>query len=184
MKSTQLTRGRHLALVAGLLAMPLAASAQPASSATRLPSAQLAADERFMRMALVLGRQNPRYPYGCVIVQTVTGRVIAQGVNHSSVNPMLHGEIAALDDYLAKHGNRDWGKMTLYTTAEPCAMCAGAIVWTGIARVVFGTSIPSPVAHGVQQLQTRTKDVFAAAPFYDGTLTGGVLAAETDKTFF
>jgi hypothetical protein len=54
--------------------------------------------------------------------------MLAQGVNNSKTNPILHGEIVAINDYVARHG---WANSILYTTGEPCPMCMSAIVWVG-----------------------------------------------------
>ena len=59
---------------------------------------------------------------------------MAEGTNSAALNPTHHGEMVAIDDYVKKHGNQDWARMTLYTTGEPCPMCMSAIAWCGIPR--------------------------------------------------
>lgn len=71
----------------------------------------------------------------------------------------------------------------LYTTAEPCAMCAGAIVWAGLGRVVFGTSIAFVAAHGIHQINISAETITAAAHFGDTIVDGGVLSNETDPLY-
>jgi tRNA(Arg) A34 adenosine deaminase TadA len=91
--------------------------------------------------------------------------------------------MVALDDYVARHGNRGWSNLALYTTAEPCAMCGAAIAWAGIPRVVYATSTPAIMKY-IDQISIRLSDVFAASPFYHNRLIlGGVLASETDSMF-
>jgi tRNA(Arg) A34 adenosine deaminase TadA len=136
-----------------------------------------------MRAAILMAARNPYAPFGAVIVKTVTGEVLGRGVNNSGANPTLHGEIAAINDYTTRHGSKGWEATTLYTTAEPCAMCMSAIVWARIARVVFGTSIDGLKEAGIDQIQIAAAAVAAAAPFYHGELRGGVLAAQTDALF-
>ena len=115
------------------------AVARPARAA--LPSISMAQHERCMRLAIVEARRNPAYPFGAVIVRPDTGEVLARGVNNSRANPILHGEIACMNDYVQSHGNQGWAALALYTTGEPCSMCMSALVWARIGGVVYGTSI-------------------------------------------
>jgi tRNA(adenine34) deaminase len=109
--------------------------------------------------------------------------LLACGTNGSARNPTLHGEIVALNDYVARHGNRDWNTTLLYTTGEPCPMCMGALVWAGIGGVVFASSIQDITRAGINQIGIPAQAVIDAAPFYQGALLGGVLAAETNQMF-
>lgn len=149
----------------------------------RLPAISMAQHERFMRLAIAEGRRNPTYPFGAVIVEPETGEVMAHGVNDSARSPILHGEIACMEDYVRRHGNRGWGPLALYTTGEPCSMCMSALVWAGIGGVVFGSSIDGIVRAGIDQIQIPAQTVIDGSPFYHGTLLGGVLQAETDRLF-
>ena len=80
-------------------------------------------------------------------------------------------------------GLPDWGRLTLYTTAEPCPMCMAAILWAGIPRVVFGTSIRQLQRLGWHQIDITSEEVVRRTPFRSCTLVGGVLAAECDALF-
>ena len=136
-----------------------------------------------MRRAITVARRNAAYPFGAVITRIADGHVEAEGVNASSKNPMLHGEVAAIEGYLRRRGNRDWAEMVLYTTAEPCAMCMSALVWAGIGGVVFGTSLAGLKRAGIDQIDIPAATIVAASPFWHGELLGGVLASETDRLF-
>jgi tRNA(adenine34) deaminase len=160
----------------------LHADPRPAA-AERLASIPTTIQESAMRRAIAVARRNAVYPFGAVIARIADGRVMAEGVNTTKRNPMLHGEVAALDDYLHHHGNRDWTDMVLYTTAEPCAMCMSALVWAGIGGVIFGTSLGGLKRAGIDQIDIRAATVVAASPFWHGELLGGVLASETDLLF-
>ncbi len=118
-----------------------------------------------------------------MIVRSGTGEVAARGVNDSRANPILHGEIACMNDYVKGHGNKDWGSMVLYTTGEPCPMCMSALVWARIGGIVFASSIDSIRRAGIDQIAITSKQVAAASPFYDGLLLGRVLTTETDRMF-
>ena len=96
--------------------------------------------EYFMRLAIEVAQQNRRAPFGTVLVDDDSKCVVAQGINQTRLNPLLHGEMDAIGNYAATKLNR-WQSLRLYTTAEPCCMCQAAIVWAGIPEVIFGTSI-------------------------------------------
>ena len=166
------------ALLGGLICLAIA---RPSRAA--LPPISMAEHERCMGLAIAEARRNPAYPFGAVIVRPETGAVEARGVNDSRANPILHGEIACMNDYVKVHGNRDWASMVLYTTGEPCSMCMSALVCAGIGGVVFASSIDGIRRSGIDQIAITAKQVADASPFYKGTLVGGVLAAETDRMF-
>ena len=88
-----------------------------------------------------------------------------------------------MNDYVARHGNKDWNAALLYTTGEPCSMCMSALVWAGIGVVVFASSIDGIRRAGINQIGITAQAVIDAASFYKGALLGGVLAAETDRMF-
>ena len=136
-----------------------------------------------MRLAITAAKANPFYPFGAVIIGAADRAVLAQGVNRSKTNPTPHGEIAAINDYVPRHGNQGWADGILYTTGEPCPMCMSAIVWTGIGGVVYGSSITTLAAAGIAQIMIRASAVRDAAAFYRGRIMGGVLRAETDALF-
>ena len=106
-------------------------------------------DEERMRLAVELSRQNVLHgtggPFGAVVFERGSGRVVGVGVN-SVVrlnNCTLHGEIMAFMQAQARLGSfslRAPGgpEHELVTSCEPCAMCLGATLWSGVTRVVCG----------------------------------------------
>ena len=66
------------------------------------------AHEQAMRLAIAEARGNPAFPFGAVILRAADRHVMATGVNKSAANPTFHGEIVAINDYVAHHGNRSW----------------------------------------------------------------------------
>jgi tRNA(Arg) A34 adenosine deaminase TadA len=110
-------------------------------------------DEKFMRRAIALGEKAALIdctggPFGCIIVKE--GKIIAEGANHvvSENDPTWHGEMEAIRA-AAKHlGNFNLSGCTLYTTGEPCPMCAGAIYWARIDRVVYASTIADALRYG------------------------------------
>lgn len=141
--------------------------------------------EKFMRLAIERARGNPAYPFGAVIVDSRAGKVLAGGVNAVQENPVLHGEMVALFDYVRLHGNRGWNDLTLYSTAELCSMCMSAMAWADLPRVVWGSSIKVLSCTGIDQIALPAKEVAARArSFYTpDLLLGGVLARQTDRLF-
>jgi tRNA(adenine34) deaminase len=175
---------RALASLVGAAACVGAATPSLASApALNLDAIPLAAHETAMRLAIAAATANPFYPFGTVIVGAADRAVLAQGVNNGKANPILHGEIVAINDYIARHGNQGWADGILYTTGEPCPMCMSAIVWAGISGVVYGSSITALAEAGIAQIMIDASAVRDAAPFYRGRIMGGVLRAETDALF-
>ncbi len=80
-------------------------------------------------------------PFGAVIVKD--GRIVAKGHNEVLKNrdATCHGEVMAIRRASKKLGTHDLNGCELYTTAEPCPMCLGAIMWANIDKVYFGCNI-------------------------------------------
>jgi tRNA(adenine34) deaminase len=152
----------------------------PSLDLTAMPPA---VHEQAMRSAIAQGRANPAFPFGAVILRAADRRVLAAGVNRGRDNPTFHGEIVAISDYVARHGNSGWADAILYTTGEPCSMCMSALAWAGMGGVVWGTSIEKLRQFGINQILIPATAVIAAAPFYHGAILGHVLDAETDALF-
>jgi tRNA(Arg) A34 adenosine deaminase TadA len=174
-----ITKRLLLASFAGLVCVP---GARPVRAA--LPPVEMARHQQFMRLAIAVGAKNPIFPFGAVIVDPATGETMAEGLNNARENPTLHGEIVCINDYVRRHGNKDWESKILYTTCEPCPMCMMALVWARIGGVVFGTSYEGQQRAGFGDPSKLTaKDVLDATPFYKPMLLGGVLQEETDSLF-
>ncbi|MEC8458397.1 MAG: nucleoside deaminase [Bacteroidota bacterium] len=95
----------------------------------------------FMKAALAEARiamSKGEVPVGAVI--TANGRIIARGHNLTEklTDVTAHAEIQAITAASNYLGSKYLQKCTLYVTLEPCPMCAGAIYWTQMGRVVFG----------------------------------------------
>ena len=139
-------------------------------------------DESHMRRAIRLAGNNPKYPFAAVLVDEEK-RVVGEGWNRSAQNPTWHGEMDAINKCAAAHAGIDWTKLTLYTTAEPCAMCQGAVAWAGIKRVVFGSSIPFLKSVDVWAIDIRAEELARLAAFRKCVVVGGVLEEECNKLF-
>ena len=99
-------------------------------------------DEQFMRIAFAeaeSARDLGEVPIGAIIVDP-NGEILAAASNRTITDsdPTAHAEILALRMAAAKIGNYRLTGCTLYTTIEPCVMCAGALVNARISVLVFG----------------------------------------------
>jgi tRNA(adenine34) deaminase len=87
-------------------------------------------------------------PVGALVVSD--GEIVGHGNNRNlrGNDPTAHAEIVALRDAATRIGNHRILGCTLYSTIEPCAMCAGAMVHARIARLVYGADDPKAGAAG------------------------------------
>ena len=100
-------------------------------------------DERYMREAINEAKaalMDDEIPIGAVVVSN--GRIIGRGHNLTETlhDVTAHAEmqaITAAEEYL---GGKYLNQCTLYVTVEPCLMCAGAIGWSQLGRLVYGAS--------------------------------------------
>ena len=102
-------------------------------------------DTQYMQMALAEARkalEQKEVPIGAVVV--AGGRVIARAHNltETLTDPTAHAEMQAITiatDYL---GGKYLTGCTLYVTVEPCPMCAAALNWAQVSKIVYGTDDP------------------------------------------
>jgi len=139
--------------------------------------------ELYMRRAIELAGKVPMVPFGAVIVDRDTGNILSEGWNKTSVNPTWHGEIDAINTLVSSGVCIKGKNLVLYSTAEPCPMCQGAILWTGIETVVFGTSIRSLQRMGWRQIDILAEEVVRRSPAWNCTLIAEVMEQECDALF-
>lgn len=105
-------------------------------------------DER-MQVAIALARENVERntggPFGAAVFEAESGRLISVGMNRvvPLKNSVLHAEMVAFMTAQARVGSHSLGSDTLaahelVSSCDPCAMCLGAILWSGVMRVVTG----------------------------------------------
>jgi tRNA(adenine34) deaminase len=102
-------------------------------------------DAIFMAKALVQAQRAfdlDEVPIGAVVV--VKGKIVGRGFNKSihKSDPTAHAEILALRQAARRLGNYRLTSATLYCTLEPCSMCAGALIWARLARLVYAAKDP------------------------------------------
>ncbi len=137
-------------------------------------------DEKYMRLALEeakLALEADEVPIGAIIV--AGGRIVGRGHNlvETLTDVTAHAEIQAITAAASTIGGKYLNDCTLYVTVEPCPMCAGALAWSQIGRIVYGVSDPkrgfSTISSNI--LHPRT------------VISSGVLATECEalmKNFF
>lgn len=87
-------------------------------------------------------RQRGRHPFAALVADR-SGKVIAEAGNNSMPpvgDPTQHAELVAVANAAKLLSPEALADCTLYTSAEPCCMCSGAVYWTGIGRVVYALS--------------------------------------------
>ncbi len=156
----------------------------------RFSSAGCATDEERMRLAVALSRENVLRgtggPFGSAVFEEESGRLVSVGVNSVERlrNSTLHAEVIALMLAQASTGSfslREAGgkAFVLYASCEPCAMCLGAALWSGVRRIVCGARREAAAAIGFDE-----GPVFAASYQYledrGISIVRGVLAEEAE----
>ena len=102
-------------------------------------------DEKYMRLALEeakLALEADEVPIGAVII--ADGYIVGRGHNlvETLTDVTAHAEIQAITAASSTIGGKYLNDCTLYVTVEPCPMCAGALGWSQIGRIVYGASDP------------------------------------------
>ena len=128
-------------------------------------------DEKYMRLALLEAEkalEADEIPIGCVIVSQ--NQIIGRGHNltETLADVTAHAEMQAITAATQTLGGKYLPDATLYVTVEPCPMCAGAIGWAQISRIVYGAPDPK------RGYQTYAPRVFHPK----ATVTAGVLETE------
>ncbi|WP_239231399.1 nucleoside deaminase [Comamonas aquatica] len=147
-----------------------------APSVATFPAEQPVAerDATYLRQAIALSRtarQRGNRPFGSVIVAP-DGTVLGAGWNSNgeSGDCTAHAEVQAIREACQRHDRTALEQATLYASGEPCVMCAGAIFWANIRRVVYGIDDQRLRVFRGERLDQRDvelscRDVFRAAPF-------------------
>jgi tRNA(adenine34) deaminase len=102
-------------------------------------------DEYFMRQALrqaEMAFEAGEVPIGAVVVSE--SQIIGKGHNQTEMlqDPTAHAEMIAITAACQNLGSKYLPDCTLYVTVEPCVMCAGALRWAQVGRIIFGAAEP------------------------------------------
>src|ERR1700734_1239342 len=147
-------------------------------------------DLAFLRQAIDLAlkaRNDGRHPFGSLVVNERGETVVAARNNAVRPNgdPTQHAEMLACGHAARMLTEAELGKCTLYTSTEPCAMCAGAIYWTGIGRVVFALAETGLMRYPGSHMQNPPLDLPCREVFARGqkqiVVAGPLLENEAGK---
>lgn len=137
----------------------------------------------FMAATIEVATSNPIAPFGAIIVYD-NKDILLKSVNSAQHHPLMHGELSVIHTLFNNGFNSDVSKLSLYTTAEPCPMCAAAIYWAMIPKVVYGTSIAFLHELFGRQIQVGAKEILSKTPdFYSCHLIGGVMEDNCNQLF-
>lgn len=120
----------------------------------------LDSDEQRMRLAVALAAENVRRqtggPFGAIVLEEDSGRLLGAGVNRVTALglSLAHAEMLAIS--LAQSALADWnlgagGRVQLVTSCEPCAMCFGAVPWSGVGSLLWGARKEDAEAAGFDE---------------------------------
>jgi len=104
-------------------------------------AAQTDSDEHWMRQALTAARQaqtSGEVPIGTCIVSDNQLVAVSGNRTRTDCDPTAHAEIIALREAAKKLGNYRLTNVDVYSTIEPCAMCAGALIQARVRRLIYG----------------------------------------------
>jgi tRNA(Arg) A34 adenosine deaminase TadA len=137
-------------------------------------------DEPFIRKTIELAQQATQrgnQPFGACLVKEGQILLTAENTIHTDHDLTRHAETNLASLASRTFDSETLSQTTLYTSTEPCAMCAGAIYWAGIGRVVYGCSQDAFAAIAGKALDVPCREVFAQGQ-RPVTVTGPVLESE------
>ncbi len=137
--------------------------------------------EDFMRLALAEAKKGDA-PYGAVIVKDNDVVALAHNTVRRDSDPSAHAEINVIRSLTAKLKNPSLEGYSIYTTGEPCPMCATACVWTGISEIIYGASIQDLIMIKQSQIDLACEEIIAKSS-RNIKVTKGVLKNECLELF-
>jgi tRNA(adenine34) deaminase len=137
--------------------------------------------EYFMRLALEEAKKGDA-PYGAVIVKDNAAIAVAHNTVRKDSDPSAHAEINAIRSLTAKLKSPSLEGYSIYTTGEPCPMCAAACIWTGISEIIYGASIKDLTDSNQSQINISCEEVIAKS-FRNIKVTRGILRKECLELF-
>ncbi len=139
---------------------------------------------RYMTRAIEVALEHsPDQPFAAVLIDTESGDIVAEGYNRSGENPLIHGEMDALNRYFGSDRSVPPERLQLYTTAEPCPMCAGALYWARVPKVVFGTRVSTLKRLDWDQIDVPALDLLRKARYPRLQVVGPVMEGECNRLF-
>ena len=97
-------------------------------------------ESRMMALIEFTRKNSFNEPYGCAIYDN-QGKLLVE-VTGNKASPINHAEILAINQCAKLYPGIEWHSLSLYSTGEPCCMCASACCWANLDTVVYATPIP------------------------------------------
>ncbi|WP_086329434.1 nucleoside deaminase [Candidatus Enterococcus mansonii] len=124
-------------------------------------------DNKFMKQALKLAKDAAKKgnePFGAILVKD--NQVVLTGENqiHTESDPTYHAELGIIRDFCSHQKITDLSEYTLYTSCEPCCMCAGAMVWSFLGRMVYSLGHDELADIAGFNIMIGSKEIFAKSP--------------------
>jgi len=143
---------------------------------------QITSQEEFFMNIAIEEAQKGDFPFGAVIEKN--GEILSKGHNLGIKlnDPTAHAEMMAIRNYIAYYPAENLKDATIYSTGEPCPMCAAALIWCGIGHIVYASSIEELSSH-INQIMISCDSVLDSANFRQTKITGGVLKNEAIRLF-
>lgn len=121
----------------------------------------------FMEKALKLAEeaaQNGDEPFGALLVKNE--QIVMSGLNqvHTQSDPTHHAELGLIRQFCSENKVFDLSEYTLYTSCEPCCMCAGAMVWSHLGRMVYSLSHEALADIAGFNIMIGSKEIFRSSP--------------------
>jgi len=140
---------------------------------------------KYMRQALILAKtayDDNEVPVGALIVKD--NQIVGKGYNQTEMlnDPTAHAEMIAISSACSTLDSKYLTDCTLYVTLEPCPMCAGALVWSKIKRIVFGAMDPNAGSCGTLFNIAANKKLNSSAEVIHGIME--TECSELLKKFF
>jgi len=146
-------------------------------------------DAKYLRQAIELSkraRAGKNRPFGAVIISK-EGQVLSEGFNNTAETGDVtgHAETTAVRNLGSKYDRETLEQATIYSSGEPCVMCAGSIFWSGVGRVVFGIdAVRLRVFRGqvatAKDVELSCRDIFKSSP-HDIACFGPALIEESTE---
>ena len=125
-------------------------------------------------------KNNDFIPYGAAIYDENNTCLVS--VTGNAQTPINHAEINAIQKCAVAFPNAKWNTLTLYSTGEPCCMCAAACCWSNLKEVIYATDIPFMIELWGIESTIRAEDIIKSYP-KQPTLIEHVCKHESDKMF-
>ncbi|MCT4686131.1 nucleoside deaminase [Vallitalea sp.] len=124
-------------------------------------------DKAFMIEAINMAkeaREKGNEPFGAILVKD--NKIVMRASNQifSGSDPTYHAEIGLIRDFCRTNNTSDLSEYTLYTSCEPCCMCAGAMVWSKLGKMVYSVTHDQLAEIAGSNIMISSEEIFENSP--------------------